>query len=227
MDTPQKHLSAVLASLAPLHAWIRGKPKFYTFRELTIESLSCYPDATDSRLSTFTSDGLPFELSLSLSKQSSGGLRCGIEVGDLRALLQERLTRSHGTFYRLLAHIGAASWQDIHQRLFETIFPQKILALSDSRFVMWQGMVHRPICVDTLKVYYNLRASGLDVASVLAKILDILCVDLEIHQLREMAHHLPEGAQMILLGMDYAARMDDSALKSTIAAGLPSRGRQS
>lgn len=213
-DTPQTYLSAILVSLTGLHGLESRRAEILDiFTQLTTESLCRYPGANRRRLSTFTSDGLPFELSLSLGERTSGGLRYGTEAGDLRATLKERLNSGHETISRLLVRIGAAPCQYIHQSLFEAIFPEQILFKGDYRFGMWQGMVHRAEHGDTLKVYYNLRTWGQGLSIVLDKILSVLRFDLDTQQLREMAHRLPEDAQTVFLGMDYSA---DGRLRAKI-----------
>lgn len=206
VDTPQTCLSTTLGLLAPLHGLAaRCADILAIFKALTAASLAHYPSANARRFSTFTSDGLPFELSLSLSQQAQGGLRYGTEAGDLKAPFPERLAHSHALTLQLLARIGAATWQDVHQRLFDLIFPPYIRALRGDRFGLWQGMVHRPGRADTLKVYYNLSAWGPEVAAVLGKIFETLRFDLDARQLRQLTQHLPGNAQMIFLGMDYSA----------------------
>ena len=206
ISTPQAQLISLLSDLVPLHALeSRCEEVVGYFRDITAESLACYPAGHGPRLSSLTSDGLPLELSVSLTPEGSGGLRYITEAGDLSAPFRDRLLQSNQVTGRILERIGAAHMYSLHQALFDVLFPDDIQSLADYRFGMWHGMVHRPGLPDVLKVYYNLKPWGQNISSVLHESFSVLSSLIDVHQLQKMTVSLPDSACPVFMCVEYSA----------------------
>ena len=124
-NTPQAPLISILSGLVPLHGLEPRIDKIIGyFRDITAESLAWYPSVSAPRLSTLTSDSLPFEVSVSLTPKGSNGLRYGTEAGYLKAPFPERLLRNNQIIERILERIGAVHMRDMHRKIFDVVFAE-------------------------------------------------------------------------------------------------------
>jgi hypothetical protein len=206
VSTPQAQLISLLSDLVPLHAMESRRDEVIGyFRDITAQSLACYPKGLGQRLSSLTSDGLPFELSVSLNPQGSGGLCYITEAGVLGAPFHDRLLQSSQVTGRVLERLGAAHMYSLHQTLFEVLFPDDIQSLASYRFGMWHGMVHRPDLPGVLKVYYNLRPWKQNIPSVLRESFSVLSPLVNAHRLQKIMASMPESAHPVDLAVEYSA----------------------
>lgn len=206
VSTPQAQLISLLSDLIPLHALeSRCDEIVGYFRDITTESLACYPAGHGPRLSSLTSDGLPLELSVSLTPEGSGGLRYITEAGDLSAPFRDRLLQSNQVTGRILERIGAAHMYSLHQTLFGVLFPDDVQRLANYRFGMWHGMVHRLGLPDVLKVYYNLKPWGQNISPILHESFSVLSPLIDADRFQKMTASLPESARPVALAIEYSA----------------------
>ncbi len=127
------------------------------FNSLLGDSVIRLPSRDTPRLSTLTRDGVPLELSLSLSRDGAGGLRYAVDTAAGLPSLRGRIARSLRAVSEVAARLGLGDAASVHAALCDAAFPEELRARDDVRFACWHGMVHRPDRPDVLKVYYNLR----------------------------------------------------------------------
>lgn len=205
MQTRGERLETLLAALLQQHGLgEREEEALACLRTLTTASLAVRPSG-GRRLSSLTSDGLPFELSLALGPGAPGGLRYAAEAGDLRAPFRERLRHGEQTTGYLLDHIGAATLRGIHQRLGDALFPMRIRTGAEYRFGLWHGLAHRPHAPALLKVYYNLRPWENDHAAALAATADALGPALAGAGFLTLGANLPAGSRPAFLCVEGGA----------------------
>jgi hypothetical protein len=203
---PQTQIIALLSELIPLHSLTSKRNSILAcFQSLTAQSLTTYPTRQSLRLSTLTGDGLPFELSVSLTPQDSGGLRYVTEAGNLYASFQERLQGGYRSTVAVLESIGAEHLESLHQAIFTILFPKAILQRSGNRFGMWHGMVHRPDASDILKVYYSLRPWHDKIPVILSQLSEVLFPYVDLFFLQSLAMDLTEECHPIFLCVEYSS----------------------
>lgn len=156
-SSPQERVVALLTGLIAFHGLDKHRETILSyFRDVTAESLGTHV-LQRPRASTLTSDGVPFEVAISLAAQGTGGLCYGTECGDLSAPFADRLARSNRVIQEILENLGARHVQEVHQTVMDLVFPVDIRRTGGHRFGVWVGMSHRLDTPDRLKVYYNVR----------------------------------------------------------------------
>lgn len=204
--SPQRRLSDMLSALLPLHGLEAERAHIgETFHALTCGSLERLPLAARPRVSTLTRDGLPFELSLSLSRYGSGGLRYGTEAGALFGPLRERLKFGNRAVLGTLARVGAEEMGAVHHALQESLFRGPDRDRADVRFGIWVGAIHRSGKPTILKVYYNLALRAQEPVVLMQDLATALSTVVERDWIMGLPSLLPRGARLAYLGVEYGA----------------------
>lgn len=203
MSTLQAQLVPFIAGLTKIHHLEHRRDAIIgLFRTLTAAYGSWDPGSgAERRRSTLTHDGFPLEVSVSLGQKETGGVRYGLEAGNLSKSFRERLEEGNNATVAALSRIGADGQQITHRSLLDIVFPASVKEAANCRFGLWHAVAHKANEPDVLKVYYNVSHFRQRASAVLRECLRVLGDSVTVQPIHDLPTQVMSSP--VFFGVEY------------------------